>query len=703
MHDTCHRSPCKAYLAQLASHSEYLDGSLSFDYGFSPRLQLVMLPASYAPWEQIARQLPALALSGDTQKRFDQLQVLPADANHLPDEHLKRAAIILGLFAAAYWRYGIDRLFQLRNSDIDDYLPDAILQPWTTVCQRLGRQRPFQSVADLMLNNFTFIDSEKIRADGWYELDEVRVENIRNLIPAFGNDPERIFYGTFVEVHAVTSPMIAEICAIQDHIMEAGPDACEHIIASLTRINTCINKATKALLKINPRANSLTYCDPMEWAKTIALFNIPPASYVGPLSGSASPFDHVMNAFLGRRQFKSSYGQFSKNIREQYISNKLRRFLSAVQKVSLRRYIEGLRTSDRKQFTRLSAAFNKLVDDYAGEHGFLSRHIAKALNYLYIGTLLGRNQSTSGDERYTMSKTWINVASGLKISAYERISRSTGLNHLQIARNSIAAMHVTTDADNVSLSVTDVALHRHTHDAWMIIGDGVYDMSSYTRRHLGGGDILLASVGRDATYEFEMVSGHFGNRSIDKMLRSMKVGVLKQPSQNRLPNQWYKILDYLLLVRNAFRIEHQRPSQPLIDVAYRGLSYFQFCQESLGYIIGLLRISGMVGTVHAVDELYDVRQQLARQFKQYIKDVVSGARTADAAQTITAIETSSLGLLDQLIELCCRFIDRYQRSEQIATGEESQLIADITGLIANWLKAEQDKWRELGTALPHQA
>jgi len=67
--------------------------------------------------------MPSLVFDGDAQPVLAQMPYLSAAPDALPDRYVKRATVIMGLLACSYWRFGVERFFSTRNSDISDYLP----------------------------------------------------------------------------------------------------------------------------------------------------------------------------------------------------------------------------------------------------------------------------------------------------------------------------------------------------------------------------------------------------------------------------------------------------------------------------------------------------------------------------------------------------------------------------------------------------
>lgn len=49
----------------------------------------------------------------------------------------------------------------------------------------------------------------------------------------------------------------------------------------------------------------------------------------------------------------------------------------------------------------------------------------------------------------------------------------------------------------------ECALHAKANDCWIVISGKVYDVTQYLDEHPGGGDLILAVGGKDATADFE--------------------------------------------------------------------------------------------------------------------------------------------------------------------------------------------------------
>src|SRR5262249_40958160 len=125
-----------------------------------------------------------------------------------------------------------------------------------------------------------------------------------------------------------------------------------------------------------------------------------------------------------RDRHGSYYGRYVRDEASRLLPVIHQEFVRRVRELPLKRYILDRAISDPPRFERLAAAYNRIVDAYAGSAGFLDRHLAKVFNYLASATMVGRNQSTSGHERHVHAETWNTVAAELRIPITERVDLS---------------------------------------------------------------------------------------------------------------------------------------------------------------------------------------------------------------------------------------------------------------------------------------
>jgi cytochrome b5 len=82
--------------------------------------------------------------------------------------------------------------------------------------------------------------------------------------------------------------------------------------------------------------------------------------------------------------------------------------------------------------------------------------------------------------------------------------------------------------------MTEIAKHRTRGDAWVVIDDRVFDVTSWAMQHPGGADIILACSGGDASREFADV-GHSSDAR--EKLDGLQIGVLREPTRAELAEE----------------------------------------------------------------------------------------------------------------------------------------------------------------------
>uniref|UniRef100_A0A8K9V362 Cytochrome b5 type B n=1 Tax=Oncorhynchus mykiss TaxID=8022 RepID=A0A8K9V362_ONCMY len=82
----------------------------------------------------------------------------------------------------------------------------------------------------------------------------------------------------------------------------------------------------------------------------------------------------------------------------------------------------------------------------------------------------------------------------------------------------------TADSDVTYYTLEEVKTHNKRTDAWLIIHDKVYNITSFLAEHPGGEDVLMAQAGTDATVSFEDV-GH--SKDARAMLIKYYIGELQ--------------------------------------------------------------------------------------------------------------------------------------------------------------------------------
>lgn len=72
-------------------------------------------------------------------------------------------------------------------------------------------------------------------------------------------------------------------------------------------------------------------------------------------------------------------------------------------------------------------------------------------------------------------------------------------------------------------SFNEIAEHNSCKTAWVVIKNGIYDVTKFLEEHPGGEEVLLEQAGKDATEAFEDV-GH--STDAREMMKQYKIGEL---------------------------------------------------------------------------------------------------------------------------------------------------------------------------------
>ncbi len=598
-------SECALFLADLAKNPP-LEGYLSSRHGFlSPSPRPERLPSEYEAWDDMARALPELFFSNRTRRLLERLPVLSAREDKLPSEYLTRASMVLSALSHAYWRFGAETFYVERTTQVPSALPAPLLRPWQEVSRRLGRwmpERPFQTFYDLFLHNYRI--SAHADADS-----PALIQNIELMVPSFGSETERIFYGAFIEMHVHFAPVVATLCELEDSVRG---DRVDDVVRALATIEQSFRNASKVWAKIGPRPGAQFFCDPVIWAKTVAILGVPPALCPqGGTSGACAPIIYLLDALLGRQRYASYYGQYVQNDAGPMVPQSVHDFARAVSRIGLMEYVAA--RADSASGALLEGAVRSLLDAYVGPTGWLGRHASKAFNYLCVSTITGRNASVSGHERYFSRQTWERAAQNLHASRAERTAQSSeerrepasavherpqppqksgcpfraaaeraastcpvaptgktgpdltrdadGPRAVDITREPTAGVASTSVAPTNTRAIARSELSRHINedDLWIAIDATVYDVSDYGKRHPGGPAILFAYAGRDVSAAFWQQNLHHTD-AVRALLARFAIGRLAPlppaATEPGIANGIHEHLLTLLRGRQAARLQH---------------------------------------------------------------------------------------------------------------------------------------------------
>jgi sulfite reductase alpha subunit-like flavoprotein len=369
------------------------EGPLSAAGGFLPNPPpLLSLPAEYRAWDDFAARLPELFSSLHLRREADQLPVLGAGPDQLPDKYLLRASSLMSILAHSYQRVEINP---------PEQLPASIIQPWEEISARLGKPHPFLSYLELIMYNWKLRDPKGPPV----------LENIDLLFPTVGTEEERVFYLTQIDIAYQFAPLVSAIIRAQEAALNDDPAALERELLMLLQGLQYIAHVT--FQKIDPNPYARTFVDQVVWAKTVAPFAVPinPAT-PGP-SGTAAPIFHLMDAFFSRKDFDSVLGHEAHKL-GQFSPPAWQNFVNAVGETSVLDYIH------RYDYRSLRGLFYHVMEAYAGDKGYLGVHRLKVYGFLENAFKAGRSVTIGGFKGLFRNKTWNQIDRELQLTRDER-------------------------------------------------------------------------------------------------------------------------------------------------------------------------------------------------------------------------------------------------------------------------------------------
>lgn len=452
-------------------------GFLSDVAGFLPREPpREGLPPAYAAWDQAATSMPSLYRSLRLRRELDQLPVLSADAESLPDGALLRAAMVLAMLSHAYWYV---------ETHAPERLPAALANPWAEVRTRLGRGAAVLSYVDLIVYNWKIVDPR--------DPDPMRAENLRLLVPTVDTNEERTFYLTQTEILARCAPIVGAVVRAQEAVLDDDPEALE---SSLVTIGNCLQTVVRdSLLKINPNPAGATHVDPVIWAKTVAPFAVPMVGGVQGPSGTSSPIFNTLDIFFRREKFQTFLGREIEQLRGTYPPF-WREFLQALAEVSVPAYVERTGNANLKGLLR------EVVATYAGENGFLGRHRMKVYGYLELAFKVGRSVTIGGFKGVFRDRTWDQVDLELEKARQERTqSFPPSCHHVLVKSVTPPDPKAPADVSHVVLDISGSGIQYEVGDRCGILPENSAELIERTLLALcatGDERVLLTPEWREA-------------------------------------------------------------------------------------------------------------------------------------------------------------------------------------------------------------
>ena len=633
-------------------------GALSPMTGFLPRQSPQRsFSRRYAVWDRLAAQLPALYRNLTVRSAVGALPVLTAGPDELPEQELPRAATVLGSIAHAYVH---------QSPDSAPRLPASITDPWTQVLHRLGRPAELVlSYQDLILNNWVLRRPGKPPS-------VLRLADLDLLVPTAGNQEERVFYLTQLEIISRCGPVVGAVARAQDAVVVRDPDLLREALAVIEQALLSVNRVS--LRQIDARADAVTHVEPVRWAKTVAPLAVPfRPGVLGP-SGTASPIMNLLDAFFGRPRHDSQLGREILAHRASYPPH-WQQLLTAVEAVPVGAALS--RGAGRAATQQYEAA----LEAYTGEDGFLGRHRRKVYGYLAVAFTVGRGLTIGGFAGPPQARRWDNVDRALSASGAER--RADAAIGVAVDAGAPTGPHRAPDPAEPQwpdVTVAELARHNDPEHGWWIAVDGtVYDVTEFLRRHPGGAPILQAYAGLDATAAF--ARAHRAAGGAVRLRRHYAIARLGPPPEAEPGSAyefWAGMLRHAVELQNTFRLDrsflrHTR----LVDSGAAAASPFQ-CDRAEDLHA---RFAG--------DYLPALRSQLLTRTTAAMKDglTLTPAVRGDGVARPVDLRERLDDLQDQLAAGKQILVDILTAVTEKASDESNPELAAVLGILQSWLHA----------------
>jgi sulfite reductase (NADPH) flavoprotein alpha-component len=474
--------PARQVLAEAEAINQRLGhenlGFLSESHGFMPReLPLLHLPPSYQVWDDMAAQLPEMFRTLTLRQSLERMPVLEVSEQALPDRYLLRASAIFSIFAHAY--YYVEPEPPART-------PASIQRPWEEISRRLARPAPHLAFIDLNLYNWRLIDPN--------DPDPMRMENLALLIPIVGNEDERRFQMTPIEMLARFSPAVGAVVRAQEAISR---DDIAGLKRELILLADTLNRLTyESFMKVNPNPYYHLYVNPVVWGKTVAPLATPYQADGPPgPSGTAIPAFQLLDIFFGRQTYGSSIGHETARVRP-WFPKHWQNFLAAIEQISAPDYVA--QSSD----PTLKGIFQEAREAYAGDTGLLGRHRLKTYGFLDLSFKAGRSKTLGGFGGGFDDRLWDKMDVELNLARLERYTRyPESCHHVRVKRVEDIRPDGSEIVRRVVLDVSGAGLRYQPGDRCAILPENSHELVEKTLEALrarGDEPIQLNAIWRKA-------------------------------------------------------------------------------------------------------------------------------------------------------------------------------------------------------------
>lgn len=336
--------------------------------GFLPTPDpLTQLPTAFACWDEVARELPKLLVTGAVRRSIEQLPRLEVSA--LQGEHqFERAMMLLSYFGhALVWGEATPTI----------HLPANLAVPWYAVAQRLGRP-PVLSYASYALHNWRRLDP----------VGPIALGNIVLLQNFLAGVDEEWFILVHVDIEARVAPALVALGPAQVAVCTGQGQELERC---LTTVATSLERAYRTLLRMPERCDPYIYYQRVRpyihgWKNHPALpegvryegveaYGGAPQQFRGE-TGAQSSIIPALDAVLGITHKNDPLRPYLMEMRD-YMPREHRAFIDALEQgPSVREYV----IAHRMEQPSLRDAYNACIH-WITE--FRAKHLEYAARYIH--------------------------------------------------------------------------------------------------------------------------------------------------------------------------------------------------------------------------------------------------------------------------------------------------------------------------------
>tara|TARA_B110000967_G_C18897765_1_gene572046 strand:+ start:2026 stop:5253 length:3228 start_codon:yes stop_codon:yes gene_type:complete len=347
------------------------EGQISKNKGILTHTPLLKMPNSHGILDNIALELPSLLSVYKERVAIDSIPILDYTADALEEKYVSRASTIIGNLVHAYY---------YNNSSLYDPLPKSLQIAFKELSKRLGKKTYYRSMYDAFYYNWQYLNSNNRTMD---------FDTLGLLLPVFGDETERIFHLSVILSEYYFTEALELITLTQNAIINRDNIL---IIEYLDRLIDIITKIIEyVLMKVSFIPDSKYYMNPIVWGRTFAIIAQPRFKGEAGLSGVASPMFHILDNFMGRKNYDTNMGQQLTD-KHNFLPDNIVEFIHAVGKVSLVDYIK------KEKNNGVSRSFQRLMDVYWGEYGWLGLHRRKVFGVMHLVFKAGRVITNGGQK-----------------------------------------------------------------------------------------------------------------------------------------------------------------------------------------------------------------------------------------------------------------------------------------------------------------